>query len=80
MPATLRPSIGHAFAPIAEGAFMAKDGVSAGSATYSAKKVCFVATDLDFLAQLLYDLSLRRDCYRVKYSVYGSIAGVGFAR
>jgi hypothetical protein len=69
MTATPRPSIEHAFASIADGVFMAKDGVSAGSATCSAKKVCFVATDLDFLAQLLYDLSLRRDCYRVKYSV-----------
>jgi hypothetical protein len=48
---------------------MARHGVSHSCATYSAKKVCFVATDLEFLAQLLYELSLRHDCYRVKYSV-----------
>jgi hypothetical protein len=35
---------------------------------HSNRKLCFVATDKDFLVRLLYDLSLRDDCYFVKYS------------
>ena len=36
--------------------------------SYSNHKVCIAATDQMALAQLLYDLSLREDCYYVKYS------------
>lgn len=38
-------------------------------ATYCNKKLCIVATDVEFLASLLYDLSERDDCYYVKYSI-----------
>lgn len=33
------------------------------------KKLCFVATDKEFLVGLLTQLSERRDCWAVKYSV-----------
>ena len=35
----------------------------------SDKKVCLVATDPEFLADLLYGLSLRQDCFYVKYGM-----------
>lgn len=36
---------------------------------HSSQKLCFVATDLSLLVELLYALSEREDCYYVKYSV-----------
>jgi hypothetical protein len=35
---------------------------------YSNKKLCFVATDQQFLAQLLRELADREDCYFVKFT------------
>lgn len=35
---------------------------------YSNKKLCFVATDQKFLAELLLELSDREDCYFVKFT------------
>ena len=37
-------------------------------ASFSQKKLCFVATDREFLAKILLDLSRRSDCYFVKYT------------
>ena len=37
---------------------------------HSNKKVCLAATDRRFFVNLLYDLSLRDDCYYVKYSTH----------
>jgi hypothetical protein len=33
----------------------------------SKKKLCFVVTDLRFLAELMLELSLRDDCFKVKF-------------
>ena len=35
---------------------------------HSEMKVCIAATDRDYLVRFLYELSLRDDCYYVKYS------------
>ncbi|GMW03189.1 MAG: hypothetical protein AMXMBFR84_43240 [Candidatus Hydrogenedentota bacterium] len=52
------------------GVFLARDGRGrAPGAVYCNKKLCFVATDLQFLAQLLFDLSEHPRCYFVKFSV-----------
>ena len=37
-------------------------------ASFSTKKLCLVATDRTYLAETLFRLSLRPDCYYVKYS------------
>jgi hypothetical protein len=37
---------------------------------YSHRKLCFVATDRTLLAKILLELSMRSDCYVVKYSVH----------
>ena len=58
------------FTPILRGNFMSRDGGAGASAIRSEMKVCFVATDKAFLTGLLYQLSLRKDCCSVKYSVY----------
>ena len=47
---------------------MGRDGRAGKNAAYSRKKVCLAATDKPFLVELLYQLSEREDCYRVKYS------------
>jgi hypothetical protein len=56
------------FTPSHGGVFMSRHGAAGEAAAYSNKKVCFVATDKAFLVALLHELSLRADCYRVKYS------------
>jgi hypothetical protein len=48
---------------------MARDGAASRSSAPSQKKLCFVATDRAFLVSVLYELSLRPDCWWVKYSV-----------
>jgi len=51
------------------GVFMARDGVARKpDATYCNKKICFAATDLAFLAQLLRELSEHPKAYFVKFS------------
>jgi len=57
------------FAEANGGVFMARDGAAPRTLTPSQKKLCFVATDKAFLVSLLYELSLRPDCWWVKYSV-----------
>lgn len=57
------------FHPTWGGKFLARDGAGhTGDGTYSQKKLCFTATDKQFLVQFLYDLSLREECYGVKFS------------
>jgi hypothetical protein len=60
---------GH-FTPILGGKFMSRYGGAGPSAVRSEMKVCFVATDKAFLIEQLYQLSLRKDCCSVKYSVF----------
>jgi hypothetical protein len=50
------------------GAYRQRFGAAGRDAAYSQKKVCIVATDKPFLVRLVYELSLRPDCYWVKYS------------
>ena len=51
------------------GIFLERDGRARKiSTTYTNKKLCFVATDQQFLAETLLKLSRRRDCYYVKLS------------
>jgi putative acetyltransferase len=49
------------------GRFRARYGLLGRDRVYSDKKVCLTATDLGFLVDLLYGLSLRDDCFYVKY-------------
>jgi hypothetical protein len=51
------------------GKFRERRGAAGQGVPYSQRKVCFAATDLPFLVDLLYELSRRPDCYYVKYSV-----------
>lgn len=62
------------FIPWASGRFMARFGPLGEGAAHSEMKLCLVATDPSFLIDLLYGLSLRDDCYYVKY---GTIAREG---
>lgn len=62
------------FTPWASGRFMARFGGLGESAAHSEKKLCLVASDAAFLIDLLYGLSLRDDCWYVKY---GTIARDG---
>ena len=57
------------FSSVMEGRFMHIQGpAKLAGVLYSNHKVCIAATDQMALAKLLYDLSLREDCYYVKYS------------
>ena len=52
------------------GKFMDLHGPAARAGTPCCnKKLCFVATDQEFLADVLAELAERTDCYYVKYSV-----------
>jgi putative acetyltransferase len=62
------------FTPWRSGRFMGRFGRLGEGAAHSDKKVCLVATDPAFLIDVLYGLSLREDCYYVKY---GTIAREG---
>lgn len=57
------------FEVTAGGKFAHRDGAQGEGATYSQRKLCFAATDVAFLAEFLYELSLRPDCHYVKYSI-----------
>lgn len=60
-------SIYDEFKPVLDGHFLARDGAARSTTNaYSNKKLCFTATDKEFLAALLYNLSLRPECYFVK--------------
>lgn len=56
------------FTPTNGGKFMERFGPVGFGNPHSQKKLCLTATDKDFLAQFLHQLSLRDDCYYVKYS------------
>ena len=57
------------FEPVMDGRFMARDGSArTPDATYCNKKICFAATDLSFLAQLLLEFSEHPKAYFVKFS------------
>jgi hypothetical protein len=49
--------------------FRMRNGRSQQRAVYSHKKLCFVATDKEYLVRLLYELSEREDCHWTKYSI-----------
>ena len=57
------------FNPVMDGRFMARNGAArTPDAAYCNKKICFAATDLSFLAQLLLELSEHPKAYFVKFS------------
>ena len=56
------------FQPTRGGVFMERRGPAGRNTVYSQKKICLAATDRNFLVGLLYEWSLRADCYYVKYS------------
>ena len=43
-----------------------RDGPAREAGRYSNKKLCFTATSVEPMARLLYELSLRPDCFWVK--------------
>lgn len=50
-----------------KGSFFNRDGIARGkSDTHSNKKLCFVATDKEFLMELLIELSNLEECFFVK--------------
>jgi hypothetical protein len=51
------------------GKFADRYGAQGRDAEYSQRKLCIVATDVRFLADFLYELSLRSDCHYVKFSL-----------
>lgn len=57
------------FTASASGRFRERRGAIGRGAPHSHKKLCLVATDLELLKEMLYGLSLRADCYFVKYGV-----------
>jgi hypothetical protein len=60
----------NAFQMSANGAFMEQRGAGWNEERrFSQKKLCFVATDQSWLAEVLGQLADRRDCFYVKYSV-----------
>jgi putative acetyltransferase len=56
------------FGLVPSGQFRERRGPVGRGAAFSNKKLCLVATDPSFLIDLLYGLSLRADCYHVKYA------------
>ena len=57
------------FALVSSGRFRERLGPLGKGVAFSSKKLCFVATDPAFLIELLYGLSLRKDCFYVKYGM-----------
>ncbi len=59
------------FTPTPNGVFLFRHGKGRSEAgTFSQKKLCFVATDVHLLAEVLYELSERDDCHFVKFSTH----------
>jgi putative acetyltransferase len=52
-----------------KGRFAERLGPQGPGVAHSEKKLCVVATDLSLLCDLLFGLSLRHDCYYVKYGL-----------
>jgi len=68
-PVQLGESLG--FRSMGTGSFMTKYGPAhTPDATYCNKKICFAATDLPFLAELLHELAEDPKAYFVKFSTY----------
>jgi putative acetyltransferase len=59
------------FTSTPSGRFRERYGLLGRDGVHSSKKICLVATDAGFLAELLYGLSLRDDCFYVKYATVG---------
>jgi putative acetyltransferase len=57
------------FTLVPSGRFRERVGPLGRDAAYSQKKLCLVATDPALLIDLLYVISLRQDCYYVKYGM-----------
>jgi len=55
------------FTAAPSGPFRERQGPRGPDGAHSSKKVCLVAADAQFLIDLLYGLSLREDCFYVKY-------------
>src|SRR5688572_8111088 len=63
------PTEYEGFEPRNNGYFLIRNGRGhTPDVAYSNKKLCFVATDQLFLAELLRELSDREDCYFVKFT------------
>jgi len=63
------PAAFDGFEPRNNGYFQIRNGRGRRpDVAYSNKKLCFVATDQQFLAALLRELSDREDCYFVKFT------------
>lgn len=62
------------FRLVPPGRFRDRRGPVGADVPYSLKKLCLVATDAAFLVEFLYGLSLRQDCFYVKY---GTVARDG---
>jgi putative acetyltransferase len=62
------------FAASPSGPFRERYGPNGPDVPHSSKKLCLVAADAQFLIDLLYGLSLREDCFYVKY---GTVARDG---
>jgi putative acetyltransferase len=62
------------FTPARSGRFRERYGLVGRGGAHSSKKLCLAATDAGFLIDLLYGLSLREDCFYVKY---GTVARDG---
>jgi predicted N-acetyltransferase YhbS len=69
-----KPPADPRFTLVASGRFRERYGRLGRDGAYSSKKLCFAATDAEFLVDLLYGLSLREDCHYVKY---GTVARDG---
>lgn len=46
--------------------FLRRDGPARAAGNYCNKKLCFTSTAIEPMARVLYELSLRPDCYWVK--------------
>lgn len=57
------------FTLVPSGRFRERYGPCGRDGVHSNKKVCLVATDPGFLVDVLYGLSLRLDCFYVKYGI-----------
>jgi predicted N-acetyltransferase YhbS len=57
------------FTLVPSGRFRERFGPLGRDASFSDRKLCLVATDPVFLVELLYGISLRQDCFYVKYGM-----------
>ncbi len=67
--AAMLHSVNPRFRLTSNGRFAERLGPQGRGVAHSEKKLCVVATDLSLLCDLLFGLSLRHDCYYVKYGL-----------